>query len=136
MPDISWVVKAQLWPPGHHDARIPKETLWRQQDPHHPGCALPVYLHLHEDLGKAGTGPGHIPAAWGADQLQPIAGGVSSPTTFSSSWGFREIRGSWKGRGERVSMDRESREERRKAGLPAPTPAEASLTTTQGDAGY
>lgn len=60
-------VKAQLWPPGHHDARVPKETLWRQQNPDHPGCALPVHLHLHQDLGKAGTPPGRPPpaAGWG-----------------------------------------------------------------------
>lgn len=52
------MAKAQLWSPGHHDAGIPKETLWRQQDPHHLGRALPVYLHLHQDLGKVGSQPG------------------------------------------------------------------------------
>lgn len=50
-------------PPGNHDARIPKEALRGQQDLHHPGCALSVHLHLHQDLSKADAWPGHPPRA-------------------------------------------------------------------------
>lgn len=89
-------VKAQLWPPGHHDARVPKETLWRQQNPHHPGCALPVHLHLHQDLGKAGTPPGRPPLA--AREQHP-SGRVGRPTPRTAA--SRRPLGGGRGRAQR-----------------------------------
>lgn len=95
--------QAQLWPPGHHDARIPQETLRWQQDPHAPGRALPVHLRLHQDLGKVGT--------WREMSASPCWG-VSTPCTFSFSWaGLREVRGIWQG-WDGVSLGRGCQEKR------------------------
>lgn len=79
-----------LHPAGNHDARIPKETLRRQEDLHHPGCALSVHLYLHQDLGKGDTRPGHPPTAQREANWSAL-GGVSSRLLFP--WGRLDIRG-------------------------------------------
>lgn len=102
--------------PGHHDARIPPETLRGQQDPHPPGCALPVYLHLHQDLGKVGT-------CWG-DWPGPLLG-VSThelSPSLGQAPGRREGVGRVGEHGQRVSGGKGG-------GRASPAPAKASLAT-------
>lgn len=106
------MVTAQLWPAGHHDARIPKEALRRPQDPGHPGCALPVHLYLHQDLGeglrRSSTAPGSVSCR-------------AFPPLGRASWERGGWEG-WEGWGMRGSMDRGSWEKRWREGHLFPLP--------------